>query len=255
MNDQRPILVLKVGTSTLTRGTAQISRGKLEDLARQIVALRHEWQVVLVSSGAIAAARHQVELHGGSPLEVKQALAAIGQPMLMRLYQEVFHDFGLQVAQCLLTHDDFTRPASRANTVNTLRTLLHNGYVPIVNENDTVATEEIHFGDNDRLAAHVAVLLGARLLVLASDIDGLYEQDPRTHADARLIREVRHPEEVRHMAGGAGTPWGSGGMRSKVQAAFICKEGGVEMWIVNGGEEDFLRKALDGRLTGTRFAV
>ncbi len=255
MSSRRPILVLKVGTSTLTRGTARISHGKLEDLARQIVALRERWQVVLVSSGAIAAARHQVELHGGHPLEVKQALAAIGQPMLMRQYHEVFQDFGLRVAQCLLTHDDFTRPASRANTINTLRTLLHNGYVPIVNENDTVATEEIHFGDNDRLAAHVAVLVGARLLVLASDIDGLYEQDPRVHAEARLIREVKHPARVWHMAGEAGTPHGSGGMRSKVQAACICKEGGVEMWIVNGTEEGFLLKALSGRMQGTRFPV
>ncbi len=251
----RPILVLKVGTSTLTRGTAQISRGKLEDIAAQIVYLRHEWDIVLVSSGAIAAARHQVELVGGHPMEVKQALAAIGQPMLMQRYHEVFGDHGLQVAQCLLTHDDFRRPASRHNTVSTLRTLLANGYVPIVNENDTVATEEIQFGDNDRLAAHVAVLLGARLLVLASDIDGLYERDPRQDTHAMLIREVHDPAEVWHMAGEAGSQQGSGGMRSKVRAAFICHEGGVEMWIVNGGREQFLIKALAGQLAGTRFCV
>ncbi|HHJ49616.1 MAG TPA: glutamate 5-kinase [Phaeodactylibacter sp.] len=249
----RPVLVLKIGSSTLTKGSDRISRGKLEDLARQIRKLRKSWRIVLVSSGAIAAARQQVAMTRGPGIGVKQALAAIGQPMLMRMYHEIFRDFDISVAQCLLTHPDFEQETSRQNTRTTLNTLLVNDYLPIVNENDTVATEEIKFGDNDRLAAQVAVLLEARLLVLISDIDGLYDGDPRKKADARLIPEVRDLEAVLAYGSESGSQQGSGGMRSKLEAAAICRDGNVEMWILKGEREEFLQAAFAGQMAFTRF--
>lgn len=247
-------LVLKIGSTTLTRGTSQISRGKLEDLARQILALRKEFDLVLVSSGAIATAKQFVELDGGNSIEVKQALAAIGQPVLMRLYQEAFGDFGLRTAQCLLQSTDMDNETSRRNILSTLEVLLENGYVPIVNENDTVATEEIRFGDNDKLAAYTAVLIGADLLLLASDIDGLYDQNPKQNPDAQLIPTVSNLDDVLHLAADTDSVLGTGGMRSKLQAARICMENGVEMWIVNGQQDGFAEKALAGEVSITRFS-
>ncbi len=251
----RPVLVLKIGSSTLTKGSDRISRGKLEDLARQIRALHSRWRIVLVSSGAIAAARQQVAMWQGPAIGVKQALAAIGQPMLMRMYHEVFRDFDLKVAQCLLTHPDFEQEHARENTRITLNTLLKNNYLPIINENDTVATEEIKFGDNDRLAAQVAVLLEASLLILISDIEGLYDSDPRKNPDACLIREVRDIESVLPYGTDSGGKQGSGGMRSKLEAAMICREGKVEMWILKGEKENFLQNAFEKQLPFTRFPV
>ena len=248
-------LVLKIGSSTLTRGTSQVSRGKLEDLARQVLNLREQFDVVIVSSGAIATARQSVELDGGNSIEVKQALAAIGQPVLMRLYQEAFGDFGLRTAQCLLQSTDMNNETSRRNILNTLEVLLENGYVPIVNENDTVATEEIRFGDNDKLAAYTAVLIGADLLLLASDIDGLYDQNPKQIPHAQLIPTVSNLDEVMHLAADTDSALGTGGMRSKLQAARICTESGVEMWIVNGQVDGFAEKALAGEIRGTKFKL
>ncbi len=225
----------------------------MEDLARQIPVLREEFDVVLVSSGAIATARQFVELSGGSTIEVKQALAAIGQPLLMRMYQEVFGDFGLRVAQCLLNYRDFDNETSKQNILNTLRLLLENGYVPIINENDTVATEEIKFGDNDKLAAFVAVLLDAGLLILASDIDGLFDSDPKRNEDAKFIHKVTNVAEVLSLAGESQAGLGTGGMKSKLEAAHICAGHGVEMWIVNGHKDDFAVKALKGEMEFTCF--
>lgn len=248
-------LVLKIGSTTLTRGTSQISRGKLEDIARQVLRLRNRFHIVIVSSGAIATARQFVELDGGNSIQVKQALAAIGQPVLMRLYQEAFGDFGLRTAQCLLQSTDMDNETSRRNILNTLGVLLENGYVPIVNENDTVATEEIRFGDNDRLAAYTSVLIGADLLVLASDIAGLYDQHPKLNPDARLIPIVHNLDEVLHLAADSDSAIGTGGMRSKLQAAQICLESGLEMWIVNGQVDGFAEKALMGEMAFTRFGT
>lgn len=250
---QKKLLVIKIGTATLTKATEQISRGKMEDLARQILVLREEYDVVLVSSGAIATAKQFVQLSGGNQIVVKQALAAIGQPLLMRMYQEVFSDFGLPVAQCLLNYRHFDNDNSKENILSTLHVLLDNNYVPVINENDTVATQEIEFGDNDKLAAYTAVLLKAHLLLLASDIDGLHDSDPKSSNDARLIRTVTNLQEVMKHAGESSSGLGTGGMKSKLEAAQICTRHGVEMWIVNGQNDGFAVKALNGEGAFTRF--
>jgi glutamate 5-kinase len=253
--EKKPIIILKIGSSTLTRGTNQISRGKIEDLARQLLVLKKSFRPIIVSSGAIATARQFVELASGSAIVEKQALAAIGQPVLMRIYQEVFSDFGLHSAQCLLNYRDFDNDQSRINTFNTIRVLLENEYIPIINENDTVATEEIKFGDNDKLAALTAVLTRASILVLASDVKGLYDADPKLSKNARLIREVDNPERVKDLAGDSMSAHGSGGMKSKLTAAEICYKKGIEMWIIDGGEEQFTVKALREEIPFTRFVA
>ncbi len=246
-------LIIKVGSSTLTKGKHIVSRGKIEDLARQILVLREEYEVLIVSSGAIATARQSLHLNGFNALAVKQALAAIGQPILMRIYQEVFNDYGLTVAQCLLSHTDFQHESSRQNILNTLNVLLSNGYIPIINENDTTTTQEIRFGDNDYLAALVAGLLSVDLLILASDIDGLYSGDPKTDPEAQLITSVSSISDVQHMAGESISENGTGGMRSKLKAAQLCMEQGIDMWIVQGAMEEFVLKAMDGTIAFTHF--
>jgi glutamate 5-kinase len=191
-------LVLKIGTSTLTSGTKLISRGKIEDIGRQILELRDEYDIVLVSSGAIAAAKQYINIKdAGKPVESKQAMAAIGQPLLMRTYHEIFSDFGIPTAQCLMTYRDFENETSRQNTLNTINELLKYNYLPIINENDTTSVEEILLGDNDKLSALTATLIKADLLVLASDIDGVFDKNPHIHADAQLIREIRNIDEAR----------------------------------------------------------
>jgi glutamate 5-kinase len=248
-------IILKLGSTTLTKGTNLISRGKLEDIAKQINELKKDYEIVIVTSGAIAAAKHFIELHRGNPVAVKQALAAIGQPVLMRFYQEVFNDYELRIGQCLLTYRDFENELSRANTLDTINTLLDNGYIPVINENDTIATDEIKFGDNDKLGALTAVLLKADLLILASDIDGLYDADPSHNPDARLILKVNDLDSVEHLQNGSTSALGTGGIKSKIEAARICRENGIEMWIVNGWKDDFAINAIKGLIPFTGFTV
>ena len=234
-------LVLKIGTSTLTNGTRLISRGKIEDIGRQILALRDEFDIVLVSSGAIAAAKQYINIKdAGKPVESKQAMAAIGQPLLMRTYNEVFSDFGIQTAQCLMTYRDFENEISRQNTLNTITELIKYSYVPIINENDTTAVEEILLGDNDNLSALVAVLIQADLLVLVSDIDGLFDKNPHLHADASLIPEIKNIDEARNLVEERDSGFGTGGMNSKLEAAMLCQKENIETWIVGGGQNNFL---------------
>ncbi|MBK9154676.1 MAG: glutamate 5-kinase [Chloracidobacterium sp.] len=239
-------LVLKIGTSTLTNATRLISRGKIEDIGRQILELRDDYDIVLVSSGAIAAAKQYINIKdAGKPIASKQAMAAIGQPLLMRTYNEVFGDLGIQTAQCLMTYRDFENESSCRNTLNTISELLKFSYLPIVNENDTTAVEEIVLGDNDRLSALVAVLVRADLLVLVSDIDGLYDKNPHLHTDANLIPEVRNIEEARRLVEDRDSELGTGGMNSKLEAAMLCQKEGIETWIVGGGRNDFLTAAFE----------
>ena len=198
-------MVLKVGTSTLTAGSGKISRGKIEDMARQILELRNQYDIVLVSSGAIATARQFVNITGwDTQVASKQAMSAIGQPKLMQIYNEVFSDFDLRIAQCLMTYRDFENPNSCNNTLNTINELLKYNYIPIINENDTVSTVELDrpgdtpnrkrvFGDNDKLSGLVMTHIDADLLVLLSDIDGLYSGDPNS-AGAKLITDVNARE-------------------------------------------------------------
>lgn len=249
-------LVLKIGTSTLTNGTRLISRGKIEDIGRQILALREDYDIVLVSSGAIAAAKQYINIKdAGKPIESKQAMAAIGQPLLMRTYNEVFGDFGIQTAQCLMTYRDFENETSRQNTLNTITELLKYNYLPIINENDTTAVEEIILGDNDHLSALVAVLIRADILVLVSDIDGLFDKNPHLHADANLIAEVRNIGEARHLVEERDSGLGTGGMNSKLEAAMLCQKEGIETWIVGGGRNGFLIDAFEGANSFTKFST
>lgn len=249
-------LVLKIGTSTLTAGTKLISRGKIEDIGRQILALREDYDFVLVSSGAIATAKQYLNLSGAEKLiESKQAMAAIGQPLLMRIYNEIFSDFGIRTAQCLMTYRDFENETSRKNTINTITELIKYEYVPIINENDTTAVEEIILGDNDKLSALVAALIRADLLVLASDIDGLFDKNPHLHRDARLIPEIRNIAEAKNLVEERNSGLGTGGMNSKLEAAMICQKENIETRIVNGGASNFLINALNGEIACTKFLV
>ena len=206
----------------------------------------------------LPAARQFVEVTTGTaPLNVdsKQALAAIGQHKLMGIYDEVFSSFGLKVAQCLLVHRDFESEVARTNVKNTIHKLLEFGYTPIINENDTVAVDEIVLGDNDKLSALVAVNSEADLLVLASDINGLYNQNPYLNEDAQLINEVRNVEEVLNYIEEKESALGTGGMTTKIHAAMICRKHNIEMWIVNGGRNGFLVDALAGEIDFTKFSV
>lgn len=247
-------LVLKIGTSTLTNGTRLISRGKVEDIGRQILALREEYDIVLVSSGAIAAAKQFININDtGKPVESKQAMAAIGQPLLMRIYNEIFSDFGIRTAQCLMTYRDFENETSRRNTLNTITELIKYSYLPVINENDTTAVEEIILGDNDNLSAHVAVLINADLLVLVSDIDGLFDKNPHLHADAKLIPEIKNIDEARNLVEERDSGLGRGGMNSKLEAAMLCQKENIETWIVGGGQNNFLIDAFAGNIGFTKF--
>jgi len=247
-------IVIKIGTSTLTSGTQRISYAKIEDLARQIVILRKDYDIVIVSSGAIAAARQYVDLSGHTNYaDSKQAMAAIGQPKLMKLYDDIFESFGLHVAQCLLTYRDFEDVTARENTGNTIAKLIEHQYIPIINENDTVAIEEILLGDNDKLSALVAGIIDADILIIASDIDGLYDDNPHLNPHANLIEVVNNPDEIRKYAHEKASTLGTGGMTTKIHAAEICRKHKVEMWIVNGGQNNFVVNALEGKIRFTRF--
>ncbi len=251
-------IVVKIGTSTLTGGGKKISPPRLVDLARQVTAVQAlGCQVVLVSSGAIAAGREAL----GFPsfprhVSAKQMLAAVGQPRLMAIYEQYFGIYGARVAQILLTRADFMDRRGYLNARNTFEALLKNSVLPIVNENDTVATEEIRFGDNDNLSAQVANLIEADLLLLLTDQEGLYTADPKLDANARLIREVG-PEPFEEIlwqaAGGSASGLGTGGMTTKLRAADLARHSGAVVVIANGSEPDALLRLAGGEALGTCF--
>lgn len=247
-------LIIKIGTSTLTAGTNRISFAVIESLARQIVELKKEYDIVIVSSGAIATARQFVEINGfRKNVDSKQAMAAIGQTKLMELYDGIFRTFGLNIAQILLTYRDFENETANENTRNTINKLWEVDYIPIVNENDTVSIEEIVLGDNDKLSALVAVITKADLLILVSDIDGIYTCNPHLHRDAELITSVTDLNAITHCVEEKESTLGTGGMSSKIYAAEVCMRHRVEMWIVNGQRTNYIIKALSGGIPFTRF--
>ena len=252
-SESRQLMVLKLGTSTLTRGTDSISRGKIEDIARQIKSLDDRYEFIIVSSGAIAAAKQFVYLNGKQPINDKQALASIGQPHLMRIFYEIFNELGLPTAQCLLTYHDFDNEVSKKNITNTIHRLLENGYIPIINENDTVATEEINFGDNDKLAALTAQLLEVDLLVMATNTYGLYDADPNTTERITTIPVVSDLTTISSSIGDTKSSQGSGGMKSKIEAAAIAQQAGIETWLIYGYEENFLVNSLAGEAPFTKI--
>lgn len=251
-------IVVKLGTSTLTGGGKKISTPRLVDLARQVCALQAQGaQVTLVSSGAIAAGRELL----GYPslpkhLPAKQMLAAIGQPRLMAMYEQIFTLYDTRVAQLLLTRADFADRRRYLNARNTFDALLQQQVVPVVNENDTVATEEIRFGDNDNLSAQVANLLEADLLILLTDQEGLYTADPRHNDAAQLIRQVPagpYSGELWQAAGGTSNGLGTGGMLTKLQAADLARHAGSTVVIASGALADGLVRVARGEELGTRF--
>lgn len=247
-------IVVKIGTSTLTMGTDRISRGKIEDIARQLDKLKDSYDFVLVSSGAIATARQFINIGGWDNLvESKQAMSAIGQPKLMQLYSEVFSDFGIKIAQCLMTYRDFENEESRKNTLNTIHELLHHGYIPIINENDTVAVEELILGDNDKLSALVAALMKADKLIIASDTDGLFDKNPHIHKDAKLIDEVHDLNKIKDYIQEKENGLGTGGMSSKVEAIKICLADDVEVCLTNGYTHFFIEKTIKEEIKFTKF--
>lgn len=252
-------IVVKIGSSTLTHAeTGELDLERLERLVRILT----DWsnrgkEVVLVSSGAIAVGRKTMKIEE-RPKEkaVKQACAAIGQTRLMMVYQRLFAEYNKVPAQILMTKLTMVNDENRRNARATFSELLRMGVIPIVNENDTVVTDEIEFGDNDTLSAIVAALIHADLLILLSDIDGLYTDDPHKNPEAKLVREVEYiTEELEAMAKGAGSDVGTGGMATKIAAARIANDAGTDMVIANGENIGCLREILAGEAVGTLFCA
>ena len=249
-------IVIKIGTSTLTHKSGRENIRRIEELCKTVSDIKNAGEeVILVSSGAIGMGVGKLNL-GERPRDIagKQACAAVGQCELMYIYDKQFSAYNHTVAQILLTAPDLKNEDRHEKFKNTMSKLLELGAIPIINENDTVATEEIVFGDNDTLAALVAESVCADLLILLSDIDGLYTADPHSDENARLIPEVRElTEEIMSLGGGAGSSLGTGGMETKLRAAKIATEAGCDMIITNGAYPELLYNVMDGSLAGTRF--
>lgn len=255
------ILVVKVGTSTLTYENGKVNLRRMEELCRTLSDLQNAGKkLVLVSSGAIGVGVGKLGLaKRPEETEKKQALAAVGQCELMFLYDKFFGEYGHTVAQVLLTADVVEHQRSRRNVENTFQELLKMNVIPVVNENDTVETSELegkNFGDNDTLSAVVAGLVKAQGLVILTDIDGLYDSDPRKNPQAKLIHRVEEiTPEIEALAGGAGSSRGTGGMATKIKAARIAGERGIPCAVISGGEMENLYRLLQGETVGTLFEV
>ncbi len=253
-------IVIKIGTSSLTHAeTGRLNLRKLEVLVREISDLHNQGKdIVLVSSGAIGVGAAALGLEGKpAELEKKQACAAVGQARLMMIYQKLFAEYNQTAAQILMTKNTMVNNLNRKNAKNTFEELLKVGAIPIVNENDSVSTYEIQFGDNDTLSAVVAALIGADLLILLSDIDGLFTDDPNQHPDARFIDVVEALDEhLLHMGkASTGSKVGTGGMATKLTAAEIATAAGTDMVIANGEDFHVIHKIAEGRRYGTLFVA
>lgn len=250
-------IVIKIGTSTLAHATGKLNIKRTGELCKVVSDLKNAGhETILVSSGAIGMGVGKLGLHEKpTDIPTKQAAAAVGQCELMYTYDRLFAEYGHTVAQILLTGSDFTAEDRHENFGNTLFRLLELGALPIINENDTIATEEIKVGDNDTLSALVAVSVKADLLVILSDVDGLYSADPHKDENAKLIEKVYGVDEkIVALAGGAGSALGTGGMRTKLNAAKICGSAGCDTVIANGETPELLYDIVDGKQGGyTRF--
>lgn len=249
-------IVVKVGTSTLAHATGRMNIKRFEELCKVLSDLKNAGhEIILVSSGAIGMGMGKLHLPSRPrDLATKQAAAAVGQCELMYVYDKLFAEYNHTVAQLLLDADDLRNEARHLNFENTVKTLLQMSVIPIINENDTVTTKEIEIGDNDTLSAHVAVSVGAELLVILSDIDGLYTSNPKTDPNAVLIPHVYElTDEICSLGGEAGSELGTGGMYTKLKAARIALGGGCDMVIANGSRPICLYDIADGIDVGTRF--
>ncbi len=249
-------IVVKIGTSTLAHATGHLNIRRVEELCKIMSDIKNAGhEVILVSSGAIGMGVGKLGLRE-RPKDIpsKQAAAAVGQCELMYIYDKLFSEYHHTVAQLLITGEDIQSAKRHQNFSNTLNRLLQLGALPIINENDTVATDEIVIGDNDTLAAIVAKSIHAELLILLSDIDGLYTADPHTHPDAVLLHKVTKVDDaIKELAGVSSSKQGTGGMVTKLQAAEICLGCGCDMVIANGREPANLYAILEGQDVGTRF--
>ena len=249
-------IVVKVGTSTLAHSTGNMNIRRIEKLCKVLSDLKNQGhEIILVSSGAIGMGTGKLCLaQKPTDIPTKQAAASVGQCELMYTYDKLFSEYNHTVAQLLIVGTDIGNEERRNNFKNTLFRLLELGALPIINENDTVSTAEIEIGDNDTLSAIVATNVNADLLILLSDIDGLYTADPRKNPDAKLIHTVEEiTQEILASAGGKGSSLGTGGMATKLNAAKIAQESGIDMVIANGENPDILYDITEGKLIGTRF--
>ncbi len=249
-------IVVKVGTSTLTYDTGKINLRRMSKLAQVLSDLKNGGrEIVLVTSGAIGVGVGKLGLKE-RPHDTpgRQAAATVGQCELMFLYDKFFGEFGNITGQLLVTRSDFENDERHTNLHNTFMKLFEYGAIPVVNENDSVAVEEIVFGDNDSLSAHVAKIVDADLLIILTDIDGLFSANPREDENAVLIHSVdKIDEDILALAGGTGTNRGTGGMVTKLHAAEIATEAGIDTVVMNGSDPEEIFKLLDGRQTGTLF--
>ncbi len=249
-------IVIKVGTSTLAHKTGRLNIRRIEELCKVMSDLMNAGhQIILVSSGAIGMGVGKLSLScRPEDIPTKQAAAAVGQCELMYTYDKLFTEYNHTVAQLLITNPDIDNEDRKKNFHNTLERLLELGALPIINENDTVSTDEIVIGDNDTLSAIVTASIKADLLILLSDIDGLYDKDPHKYPDAKLIDTVTAvDEDIMALAGGKGSELGTGGMITKLKAASIATEAGCDMVIANGEVPSLLYDIVDGARVGTKF--
>lgn len=252
-------IVVKIGTSSLSHENGRLDIEKMEKLAMVLTDLNNAGkEIILVSSGAVGAGMQRLgRSKRPSELPLKQATAAIGQAILMKMYQKFFDEYNQVIAQILLTKDVMEDPIKKSNAKNTFETLIDLGVIPIINENDCISTAQIEgyrFGDNDTLSATVAELIDADLLVLLTDIDGLYTSNPKEDATATLIHEVAEiTPELKQAAGGAGSTMGTGGMSTKLLAAEIAKACGTQTIVASGEDITILREIIKGQQVGTWF--
>lgn len=257
LKDKKKIIV-KIGSSSLTHPeTGNLNLSKMEKLVRVLCDLKNSGKdVILVSSGAIAVGKKSLELaERPKSLAQKQACAAVGQGFLIMTYQKIFAEYNQRIAQILITKYTMINEVSRVNAENTFNELLGMGVIPVVNENDTISTDEIQFGDNDKLSAIVAALIGADLLILLSDIDGMYTDDPNTNPDAKFIDLVTNIDEnlVSMGKGSSASDVGTGGMSAKIMAARIATKAGADMVIANGNDVGNILRIVNGENVGTLF--
>lgn len=255
--NERKRIVIKIGTSSITHPeTGHISLSKLERFVRQIADIINSGkEVVVVTSGAIAVGVSELKLDKKPDiLGDVQAVSAVGQASLIRFYQKFFREYNMTIGQILITKDVIDHDQRRLNAVHTFNSLIKMKTIPVVNENDTVSTEEIEFGDNDRLSAIVAELVEADLLILLSDIDGLHDKNPKEHKDTKIIHQVDGIDEaIYNMAGESSSKVGTGGMITKLKAGEIANRAGIDMIIANSEAPQVLERIFSGELIGTLF--
>ncbi len=249
-------IVVKVGTSTLLHPNGKINLYRIEHLVRELSDLASQGkEVVLVTSGAIGVGMVRMGLEKRpDSIQERQALASIGQVLLMHLYDKFFTEYGQIAGQVLLTKENFANHSQYINGRNTIMTMLQKGMIPVINENDAVTIAEVKIGDNDTLSATVAAMVDADVLIILSDIDGVYDANPQTNPDAKLLREIKEiTQAVEQLAGGAGSNVGTGGMATKIEAAKIATAAGVTMFIASGSQNGVVRGILQGEDYGTVF--